>query len=205
MSVALGLGQMEIKDVERPYVSFATETEEDHLETKRVGTVQFVDRHYARVTPRGSKDVQLERVDHWWPKLDQLINTGRMPGHWKAEWQAAFERYLKGQEIPVNGTAIRGWKLIPGAMQERLVQLNIYTVEDLANITAEARQHIGMGAVEMQRRAAAWLEQNRNSEGATIKMSELSKENEILKTSVASLEEKVKALSALVEANKKGK
>lgn len=189
----------DLKPSDMPYVTFSTLAEEDAAETRLQGKVVFVDRHYARITPPGSRDIQIERVDRWWKKLDQLIQTNRMPREWKARWVQHFEQYRKGIEIPVDGTPIRGWKLLSGAQQETLIRANILTVESLATLTAEAKAHIGMGAIEMQRRAQAWIEQTTSAEGASLKISSIEAENKTLRETVQCLTEKMEALSKVVD------
>jgi hypothetical protein len=179
-----------------PYVSFERgEPREDKAASRKEGRPVYVDTYYACITSPGSKDRLKEEIPDWWEKLDTQAKTGRVDPDWVERWKKAFARFREGLEIPEDGTPILGWNLLPPSMQKVCLDCNIRTVEALANMTDEARQRIGMGAREMERRAQAWLAQNQDKGPLTIKMADIERENAELKGIVASLEQKVKALS----------
>jgi len=188
-----------------PYVAFETRTEEDVKRSKAEGRMVFIDQDYARITPPGSRDVHYEQLPRWFDKLGIESKSGRIMPDWVARWKAAYEQYKQGKELPVDGTPIKGWNMLSGAQQQNVIQCNILTVETLATANAETLQRIGMGALELKRRAEAWVMQTKGLEPATIKMSALQRENDILNDTVKNLTEKVEALSKLVETKKSGK
>lgn len=188
-----------------PYVTFETKTIEDHVETRRQNKPIFKDQHYARITPPGSRDVQLEKLPNWWNKLDVEYRSGRVLSQWIDKWKSDFKKYEQGLEIPEDGTPIRGWNLISGAQQETLIRMNIRTVDALANIGAEAMAYIGMGAVELKRRAQSWIQQNQEKAPLSIEMAAIKGENDVLKATVLNLTDKVAELSKQIETKKRGK
>lgn len=196
----LSLPTLTAKDM--PYVSFERgEPKEDKKESLKQKRPVYKDVYYACITSPGSKDRLKEALPEWWDKLDAQVKSGRMPAEWVAKWRAAYERFMQGLAIPEDGTPILGWNLIPPSIQRTLIDLNIRTVEALAHLTDEARHHIGMGALEMQRRAQAWLAQHQDKGPLAIEMAAVQHENATLKTAVAELEEKVKLLAAQLEAD----
>jgi hypothetical protein len=188
-----------------PYVVFETRSEEDPRQTKAQGRMVFVDRDYARITSPGSRDVHYERLPQWFDKLEIDFKSGRILREWVHLWRTAYDQYKKGLELPIDGTPIRGWNMLSGAQQKNVIECNILTVESLATANAEALQRIGMGAMELKRRAEAWISQKDGLEPATIKMASLQRENDVLKETIANLTEKVEGLSKLVESKKSGK
>lgn len=192
-----------ISQKDRPYVAFETRAEEDTRASAKEGRMVFIDQHYARITPPGSRDVHYEKLPGWFAKLDMNVRTGRVMPEWVDQWKAAYEKYKHGQEIPLDGTPIRGWTMITGAQQENLIALNILTVEDLATLPSEGMSRIGMGALELRRRAEAWLMQKQGAEPVAVKMTALQRENDTLKETVQSLTEKVEELSRAVDAKQK--
>lgn len=199
-------GAPAINAKDMPYVMFETKTVEDVKATREQKTPVFKDQHYARITPPGSRDVQLEKLPNWWEKLDQEYRSGRVMAQWIEKWKSDYARYEKGQEIPADGTPIRGWKLLSGAQQETLIRMSILTVEALANINSEAMSHLGMGALEFKRRAESWIQQTQDKAPLAIEMASLKGENDVLKATVQNLTEKVQLLSQQVEAkSKRGK
>lgn len=200
----LGTPSVNMKDM--PYVTFETKTIEDAVETRRRREPVFKDQHYARITPPGSRDVQLEKLPQWWEKLDTEYRSGRVMGQWIDKWKSDFKKYEQGLEIPLEGTPIRGWKLISGAQQETLIRMNILTVESLAQANAEAIAYIGMGGLELKRRAESWIQQHQDKAPMAIEMAALKGENDVLKATVANLTAKVAELAKQVEAkSKRGK
>ena len=194
----LSLPQLSINDM--PYVSFERgEPRENKAESRKQKRPVYEDVDYALVTPRGSKDRLKERLPEWWDKLDAQVKNGQLPGVWVEKLREAYRRYQQGLTIPEEGTPILGWNLVPPSMQKLLIEWNIRTVEELANLTNEARHNIGMGALQMQQRAQAWLAQHQDKAPLTIEMAAVKQENAQLKDTVASLEERVKQLAEQIE------
>ena len=197
------LATPEISHKDMPYVTFTSAEVEDPIETKAKGFIVHKDQHYAKVTPRGSKDTYFGKIPQWFEVQKQELRAGRILPEWLDKWQRDYDRFKQGQEIPLEGTPIRGWKMLTGAQQENLIRLNILTVEDLAAANAEAVSHIGMGAIELKRRAEAWLAQNADKEQGAVKMASLQRELDILKETNARLLEKVDVLAKQAENAKK--
>lgn len=197
------LATPEISHKDMPYVTFTSDEVEDPIETKARGFIVHKDQHFAKVTPRGSKDTYFGKIPQWFETQKHELRAGRILPEWLDKWQRDYERFKKGQEIPLDGTPIRGWKMLTGAQQENLIRLNILTVEDLAGATAEAVSHIGMGAIELKRRAEAWLAQNADKEQGAVKMAALQREIDILKQTNATLLEKVELLAKQPDPSKK--
>lgn len=178
-----------------PYVAFETRPEENRKKSEELGYVFMEDVHYARITPPGSRDVHYEKLPAWWMKLDREARSGRLLPQWIDAWKSNYERFRKGQEIPEDGTPIRGWTMITAAQQENLIACNVKTVEDLATLPSEGMGRIGMGALELRRRAESWLAQRDTNGAGATKLAAALRENEQLKATIASLTEKVDALS----------
>ena len=205
MAVLDQLGAPTLNKKDMPYVVFETRTEEDVRASKEQGRMVWKDQHYARITQPGSKDVHYEKIPAWWAKIELESRSGRILPELVELWKSNYERFKKGLEIPVDGTPIRGWSMISGAQQENLIAVNLLTVESLASATSEAMARIGMGALELKRRAEAWLAQRNEIEPAAVKMSQLQRENDVLKETVANLMEKVDTLSKAVEPKGQGR
>lgn len=186
-----------------PYVTFESRDEEDVLESKKQGRMIRRDQVYARITSPGTRDVHYEKMPRWFDKLEIEVRAGRVMQEWVDRWRLLYDRYCKGQELPTDGTPIRGWTMLSKAQQENLISANILTVEDLATMHQEGLQRVGMGALELRRRAEAWLLQNQSSEAGAMKIKDLQRENDTLKETLQQLTEKVEALSRNAEAKAK--
>lgn len=192
-----------ILDSDRPFVAFSTVTREDPKRTKEDGVMRFMDVDYATVTSPGGKSNTIFKADAFWKWADQEMQLGRCKPDWVGLWKSNYERYKAGQEVPVDGTPIRGWKLISGAQQEELIRFNILTVESLATLSDEGIRNIGMGAVDLKRRAKAWIAQNEGAEASAVKLTQVLRENEQLQGQLKTLTDQVEELKQLIP--KKGK
>jgi len=198
------LGVPVLNDTDKPYVKFDSRTIEDPVRTKEDGIQRFKDQHYAICSHAGGKGTTIMKVEAFFKNMQQEAKQGRANPLWLTEWKADYELYKEGQDIPVRGTPIRGWKMISGARQEELIALNITTVEALAALTDEGMQNIGMSALELKRRAQAWLAQDEKTAGAQ-KLKDAERRCDELEKTVASLTSKLEELGKQVDAKGKTK
>ena len=197
----LSTQQLTSKDM--PYVMFETREIEDMKRTKADGIMRFKDQDYAITTHPGGKGNTIYKIETFFEQMEADRKIGRIHPNWLTKWRDDYKLFKAGQEIPVEGTPIKGWKLLTGAQQKELLHLNIVTVEQLANLTDDAMRNVGMGAVTLKQRAQAWLAQNEGKEAGAVKLAQALTENKILQDTIANLTEKVEALAKQVEAKKK--
>jgi len=186
---------------ERPaHVSFERIPVEDKVASLREGRFVAVDVDYVNVTPAYSKDCFRSKATTWFAQVKQDVNAGRTPERWLEIWQEAYSRWLNGQEIPLNGTPIKGWGLISPAQQEMLIRINCLTVEDLAGANDEGLRRMGMGSMDLRNKAKAWLQSVNDHGPLTMEVAALKTENNNLRTEIATLVDQVMGLSAQVRA-----
>lgn len=182
---------------DRPaYVSFHRVAVEDKPASLAAGHYVAKDVDFVHITPPYSKDVIKFQIPRWLENMEVDVRNGRMPKEWQDNYIKQYQAWQNGQELPLKGTAIKGWGVISPAQQETLIRMNVLTVEDLALVTDEGIRRIGMGAVDLKRKAAAWLAQLTDKGPLTLKMAALESENAVLKSSVETLTKSVEALLA---------
>lgn len=147
------------KEVRPPFVQFERRETEDRAETIAQGRYcsKMVD--IALITPHGSRDSVEREVSIWFPYLEEQVKQGRMDPRWVEGWKHGYGLWQKGEEIPLNGTPIRTWPAVNPGQAKLLVSLHVLTVEDLAAANDELLNRIGMGSVELKRRAADFLKE----------------------------------------------
>jgi hypothetical protein len=163
------------------------------------GRYMAKDVDFALITPPYSKDVVEQRVDKWFDKLAIDIKNNRIPAQWVEGYRASYQAWKRGEEMPPEGTAIKGWGVISPAQQENLIRINVLTVEDLAVINDEGLKRIGMGARDLKNKAVAWLSQLRDKGALTMEMASVKNENEQLRATVGVLESKLNELLAAIK------
>lgn len=180
---------------DRPaYVRFERRAMEDKAATLAAGTgtVIYKNVDFAKITPPYSKDVIEVKVAQWLLNMEMDVRNERMPKEWMERYKAAYKAWLNGQELPLNGTPVRGWGVISPAQQETLIRMNILTVEDLGGVNDEGIRRIGMGGTELKHKAQAWLSQHHDKGPLTL-------ENAALKTQVGNLQAQLAQLTQVVQ------
>lgn len=183
-----------------PYVQYETRAEEDREASISSGMYRTKDVNYAIVTPMGSKDRFEQRADEWFEKLQQQVRESRFPQHWLQAYRAQYDAWKAGQELPVDGTAIRNWPVVSPSQAKLLTDLKVRTVEDLAVANEETIARIGMGGRGLKEMAKQFLAQASGPGKVAQELAALKAENEGLKNRNAQLDASVADLSAKVDA-----
>lgn len=176
------------------YVRFERVAVENKAKSLEAGRFVADDVDFALITPPYSKDCIKIKVKQWLLNLDADVNNQRIPPEWRDKYLKAYDAWKNGQELPLDGTPIRGWGVISPAQQETLIRLNILTVENLAQANDEGLRRIGMGALELKTKAVAWLHDLNSRGHITQEMAALKVENENLKQQVETLMTQVAGL-----------
>lgn len=184
-----------------PHVTFERRPIEDKAATKREGRYIAKDIDYAIIMAPYSdgKESVIVKVHQWFENLENEIKAGRYPAAWLEIHRKNYERFKQGQEIPLNGVPIKGWGVISPAQQEMLIHRHILTVEELAGINDVGMGAIGMGAMDLKRKAVTWLAQTEERGPLTIKMTDLEKQNDLLTGQVETLTRQVQELLVLTK------
>lgn len=184
---------------ERPaYVQFERRAIEDKAASLRDGVYRAKDVDFALVTPPYSKDCVEQKVEQWLANLERNVRDGRVPETWAKQWKESLARWKEGQEMPVNGTAIKGWGVISPAQQATIIGINCRTVEDLAQINDEGIRRLGMGAIELRDKARNWLASMKDHGSVAVQMSALEQENRSLKASLETMAKQIEALQTML-------
>ena len=148
---------MDLQEERPAYVQFELRPVEDRSATIRNGHYTTKDVEFALITPPYSKDCVEMECSVWLKKNDDDERNGRIPAKWRDAWKAAYAAWKNGQELPLDGTPIKGWGVLSPSQTANLLTVGIRTVEDLARVNDEGLKRIGMGSVDLKTRAQAWL------------------------------------------------
>lgn len=132
-----------------------------------VGTRTFIDTDFALITPQGSKEVVEKVVEEWFAQLEKSVEDGRFNPLWLDAFRSYHAKWKKGEEVPLNGFAIKNWPSASPAEIRILLSNGILTVEDLAAANEQMKMSIGMGAVSLVQRAKDFLEA-KNDQGPLV-------------------------------------
>ena len=190
----MSVGDLITREERPPYVRFERQVVEDKAASLAAGHYVGKDVDFVLITPPGSKDEMIAKVGQWFENTERNVRDGRMNPKWLELWKEGYARWKNGQEMPLNGTAIRGWGLISPAQQETLIRMHVMTIEDLSAINDEGMKRIGMGALDLKNKAKAWLQSVKDHGPLVSQVTELEKHNKILLSQIETLGAQVAAL-----------
>lgn len=183
----------------RAWVQFEQRTVEDKKQSEKQGKYIGKDVEFVIITPPYGKDNVHQEVTDWLDDMTMKVRTGRMEEEERRYYVNRYELWKKGLTAPEEGTPIMGWGCISPAQQKLLVSVGIATVESLADVNDEGIRAIGMGAVDLKRKAAAWVSQLQDKGPLTQKMAAVEKENDNLKTEMATMRKQLSEMQALLK------
>jgi len=181
-----------------PLVRFERQLVEDKAASLQAGRAVCKDVDYAIVTPPYSKDEVFKKATTFIEDIQAKGKVGIYTAQQVDQFIQQYTAWKNGQSLPLVGTPIRGWSVLTPAQQENLIRVNIPTVEYLAEANEEGLRNIGMGALDMKRKALAWLSQAVDKGPLTQQIAAIQAENDSLKLSLDTLTRQVEALSVPV-------
>jgi hypothetical protein len=155
---------MSLQVATRPYVAFERRGIEFRDDNGMVG-VREID--FVKITPMGSKDIFEKSALEWLQNLREKVRMGIESLDNQLYYEKLYEYWKKGEELPVEGTPIKGWPLATMAEQSKCIQLHVLTVEGLAACNQETVTRLGMGGQMLRNRANDWLK-TKNETGPIV-------------------------------------
>lgn len=193
---------MELVDAKIPYIRFENQPVEDRNASIEAGHVVLKDVPMVHITAPGSKDCVTREVKAWLEDCKVNVDSGRLPVEWLEAYKRAYKYWSETGEIPETGTALRNWPMVTPAQCETLTNMNIRTVEQLAEATEEAIGRLGMGGRALKERAVNWLEASNGDAGKlAMRLEQAETERDQLADTVQNLAETVRQLQSALKAN----
>lgn len=185
------------EDPKPPYVQFEVRAVEDRTASEEAGHYVAKDVVFAIVTPAGTKD-RLEKVaSDWIAGLEEGVKQERIPTSWLRAYKHALGEFEKsGDAAALDGTPIRTWPVVQPSQAKLLLDLNIYTVEQLAELTEEGLNALGMGARALKAKAVAWLDSAGDQGKLSAELANLRLQVETLSARDKTREEELQLLKA---------
>lgn len=148
-----------IVDNERPpYISFEVRPVEDRAASEKAGHYVSRDVDFVSITRPGSRDSLDKEALIWLSECREKARQKQIPQEWYAAFKNAYDAWKQGEELPEQGTPIKGWPVLSPGAQKNLIAAGIRTVEDLAEIPESEFGAIGTGAMGYKQKAKAWLD-----------------------------------------------
>lgn len=169
-------------DPKPPYVRFEARAVEDRQASIDAGHYVAKDVIFAIVTPSGTREVLEKVASEWIDGLKESVTNERIPADWLSYYQRRLADWKESRESPEEGTPITNWSALSPAQTKTLLDLHIRTVEDVAAMTEEAIDSLGMGARAIRSKAQAWLDSSKDTGKVAAELEALRQENSQLKS-----------------------
>jgi hypothetical protein len=163
----------------RLHVTFYTKAVQNRSRSQTEGRVVYEEKDYIRIMVPGDRNYELDvpAEPHY---------QGRFPTQW--------ERYKKGQQERVDGTPLEAWPALNVAQVAELRAMNVFTVDQLANVPDSLAQKM-MGNFALRQKAKDFLDAARDSAGATKLAAELAERDVQIAAMQAQLASLTKAMA----------
>ena len=184
-----------------PFIAFSRKAVEDREASMKAGVYTAKDIDLVLITPHGSKD-RIERVaEEWLQSQEQAAREDRIPAEWPAAFRRRYEAWVKDEELPEDGIALKNWPVLSPSQLDTLLKLGYRTVEDVSSMNEEGIARMGMGGRNLKRLAEDFLASSSNGKFAQD-MEALRETNKALELRLTSLSEQMTKLASLVPADK---
>ena len=208
-----------MSDNRMPFVKFETVPVEDRQASACAGVYMTKDQDYIVIIPHGSEGkMELREIyADWVGKIKgqlgpvraagadtgtPFISESRFPREWLETIEKGYAAWKKGEELPLDGTSLKQWAVLPPAMLQNCIANHLFTIEQLADATDEAINPIGMGARMYRNRAQDWVKLNKEGSAnkVALEVNQLREDNARLGGQVADLLKQVQSLVARIPA-----
>lgn len=111
-----------------------------------------------KIVQHGDKYSEFTKpADDWLKQIRKKAVEGTYNPEWVKRFEMQFEEWVKGNELPREGTPIKTWHPITREQCLRLLSIGIQTVEDLATYPDSGLSTIGLDGRHLRDLAANFI------------------------------------------------
>src|SRR6185295_18164354 len=103
------------------YVEFSTMAKELKKRSEEEGRYVAIDVDIVSVRQIGATDSVIFEVERWLQQNKAEVAGGRLPPEHAEHYKRLYQHWKNGQELPVEGTPIKGWAVISPSQAELIV------------------------------------------------------------------------------------
>lgn len=129
-------------------VKFLMDSVYMEFQSKKENRPIFEDREFVEIRPIGSNSTMVR---------EEVTDVHR------DRWPDEYKRFKDGAADVVTGTPLKEWPFMRPAQIKMLNFYNVFTVEQLSDLTDNTIQAIGMGTREWVKQAKSYLERAKTS------------------------------------------
>ena len=153
-------------------------------------------RPFAFIMQHGSKDVVEKDAEEWLAQIERKAQEGTYNPEWAERFRKQFEAFIKGQELPADGTPIRTWPAPNREQVIRLLALGITTVEQLSAVPDNALSNIGLDGRNLRDLARNFIDAGQNQGTLAKKLADAEQTVRDQAEQIARMNDRLAALEA---------
>lgn len=153
----------------------------------------------AKIMQHGDKFGVTEKIaDEWLAHISNQALQGLYDPTWVAQFKLEYEAFLKGNELPREGTPVRTWASITREQGTRLIAINITTVEDLASFPDSGLGTIGLDGRYLRDLAKNFIDAGQGVSGMAKKLADLEQSDRDNKETIKNMAATIDQLKTMV-------
>ena len=157
-----------------------------------------------KLMQHGDKFSETEKnADDWLADITMKAQMGQYDAGWVAQFKLEYDAFLKGNELPREGTPVRTWAALTREQGTRLVALGITTVEDLAAQPDGGIGLIGLDGRYLRDLARNFLESGNSGAAMAKKIADLEQRDRDNTETIKQMAQTVQELKAMLPEDKK--
>lgn len=150
----------------------------------------------ACITPAGSKDIVEKIATEWLDQIHRQAMNSQYPLEWSRYFRASYDEWLKGNELPREGTPLKTWSMLTKVQITPLLAAGVTTVEDLAEVPDSGLQILGLGGRYARDLARGWITEAKDKGINAKALADANAKIEQQDQTIASLQRRLTALEA---------
>ena len=202
-----------MSDARRPFIKFESMGLEDRALSAQTGCYMTRQVDFIIIIPHGSegKTELREEYSFWLQKMKgqlgpvraagsdpgtPMVVESRFPREWLEEIEKGYAAWKKGEELPIEGTPLKQWAVLPPSMLQNFLSQNLFTIEQLAEASDEALNPVGMGARMFRNQAQDWIKLNKEDERGKMvaQLAQLQADNQAFKDQILEQQRQMKEM-----------
>lgn len=160
---------------------FYMRQKQNEAKTREEGRPIFFEKEYVEIIIGGDKKT----------RIDTPVNDDH-----RKRWPEHYRRFKEGGASVVEGTSLKEWGAIPATRALELNAMNVFTVEQLSDLSDTMMQNIGMDGRALVAKAKAFIEARKDAgaiEKYAAENTKLRDDVDFLKLQLEELQQQVKA------------
>jgi len=184
-----------------PYLDFEVGVKELRTESIKEGRKVYADVENVIITPMGDNKTQvIKETGEWLAHLRERRHHNMISENYLEFCEKSYKAWKSKRAAPVSGTPIEQWPQVGPAEVKMILDANFRTVEDLAQANDEGLGLIGMGARNLKKKAAAYLQSAKKHGAVSEKLTTLESQLETTQSDNDSMAKRIAELEAKLAA-----